>query len=193
LTAHHDPVVGSFFEVYGIGPEVSREGEMAELVAISEALIQEALAEFYGAGEPATLSERAFITCVVFVICDAVAAWLTLDDGSHVASTDLAYEVLPRVMSHHPDPDPDADAKSTFGRAEVDSFQLGLLWSSDIKKSNEPLYAAAAELGGSAISLFGAPRDSESVVRLRQATVRFAKDLLANTERAPIADMPALK
>jgi len=184
---HHDSSVAAFFETYGIGPDVSRAGEMAELTAISVALIQEALGDFYRPGEPATLSERAFITCVVFIVCDAVVGHLTLDDGGVVESSALAYEVLPYVMYHHPDPDPDADAKSTFGRADVDSFQLGLLWSSKIERSNEMLFAAAADLGESAMTRFMHPGDSESVVRLRTATGRFAQELLASTERAPDA------
>lgn len=137
--AHHDPVVAEFFDVYGIGPEVSSKGELEELTAMSVAVVQEGLADIYQPGESATLSERAFITCVVFVVCDAVAGQMVLDDGSHVTSSDLAYEVLPHVMYHHPDPDPDADAKSTCGTTMADSFQLGLLWSAKIEEKSKPL------------------------------------------------------
>jgi hypothetical protein len=180
--SHHDPCVAAFFDAYGIGPEVSRAGEMAELTAICVALTQESIADFYRPGEPAILSERAFITCVVFMVCNAVAASLHLDDGSHVESSALAYEVLPYVMYHHPDPDADADVKSTFGRADVDSFQLGLLWASKIEKNNEALYAAAVDLGESAMARFTAAGDSQTVVRLREATARFIKELLETTK-----------
>jgi hypothetical protein len=180
--SHRDPVVATFFDEYGIGPEVSSKGEMEELKAISVALVQDALADIYKPGAPATLFERAAITCVVFVVCDCVADQLTLDDGSHVHSSDLGYAVWPHVMSHHPDPDPDADAKSTFGTTWADSFQQGLLWSSKIEAKSKELYAAAVALGESSIALFRDPRNSECVVRLRKAAFQFMKELIAATD-----------
>jgi hypothetical protein len=180
--AHHDPVVATFFDQYGIGPEVSSEGEMEELTAIAEVLLGEALGDLYESGEPATLSERTAIICMMFVVCDCVAGQMTLDDGSHVSGSDIAYEVLPHLMSRHSDPDPDADAKSTFGTAWADSFQQALLWMSKVKEKNEKLYAAAVELGESSIALFQAPRDSECIVRLRKAAFQFLKELIAATD-----------
>lgn len=170
---HHDPVVATFFDVYGIGSEVSSKGEMEELTAISEILLGEALAELYEPGEAASLHERTAIVCMMLVVCDCVASQVTLDDGSHVNASDIAYEILPHLMSRHSDPDPEADAKSTFGSAWADSFQLALLWMSKINEKSEKPYAAALELGNSAITLFQTPRDSECIVRLRRAAFLF--------------------
>ncbi len=164
---HHDPVVAEFFDVHGIGAEVSEKGEMEELTAISVFLVQDAIADVYTPGESATLYERAAITCVVFVVCGWVSDRLRLDDDSPVDSTALSSAVWTHVMSHH-------------------SFSIGLLWAEKLekKKGNKTRDDAAVALGEPAIALFRAPCNSDCVVNLRSATNQFCKELLPLFPRA---------